>query len=173
CLNGSLHLRKPFLVRNAITYAQLIDQVRTHLGPTNLFAEAGRHASGCTLSFSPCPIRLNVVIRRFRLRLGDVAKASTHPVLHIQAREFANDPVDLARGKDVVLPANDIERDARGAQRDLGFLVHGDRWSRVERDAVPDQLRSTRVDAGLSCKSPPKVGAFHFTTSRPRTTLVN
>src|SRR4029434_6037119 len=78
----------------------------------------------------------------------------------------------LIRRNELVLPADEIESDAGSTQRHLGLLVKRDRWRRVERDAIPDQLRAMRVNAGLPCKRPREIGAFHFETARPDETLV-
>src|SRR5215468_9284439 len=84
-----------------------------------------------------------VVVAGFRLRRDEPTARLGKLLFHLQSGETAQDEVDIGGRKCLNAEAAVVESDAHRADGHFRFLVKRQRWRRVERDQVPDQLRAT------------------------------
>ncbi len=101
---------------------------------------------------------------RLWLRHDEVTGRLRKSLLHPQSREGAEDSFDIACRKCLNPEAAVVESDAHRAHRHLRLLVKRQRWRRVERNQVPDELRPAIRDALNSDERQRGVGAVHLET---------
>src|SRR5262249_29372010 len=107
-------------------------------------------------------IAREVVIRRVGPGLDDPAGGAGELALQAEPGDPIDDRSHLRPAQGLVPEPGPVERDARRAQRHLALLVEGDGGGRVERDAVPDQLRAAIIDSFLSRERARGVSPFDF-----------
>jgi hypothetical protein len=97
---------------------------------------------------------------------GDVAEAAAELLLQVQPWKCLDDCGDFGGRNDVVLQAEHVETDAGGAQRHLALLVEADRGRRIQRHAVPDQLRAALIEAARDGETARQIRAFDLEAAR-------
>src|SRR5688572_32688248 len=84
--------------------------------------------------------------------LDDSTHGTGESLLHVKAWKRIDNLGHLRPSQCLAAPAATIEPDSRGTQCDLRFLVEANGRRRVERDAIPDQLRPAVIDALVAGK---------------------
>src|SRR5713101_8594887 len=82
-----------------------------------------------------------VVVAQFRLRLNEPTARLGKSLLHPQSGESTEDALDIGWRECLNAEAAEVESDAHRADRHFRLLVKRQRWRRVKRNQVPDQLR--------------------------------
>src|SRR5262249_16921296 len=103
-----------------------------------------------------------VVVTGLRLRLHQPAACVGKLLLHLQTRESAEDALEIARRQRLNAETTVVETDPHRAYRDLRLLVQRERWRRVERDQVPDELGPAIRKTLAPDERHRGIGAIHF-----------
>src|SRR5262249_56608305 len=85
---------------------------------------------------------------------------------HVEPGKRVHDCGDLRLLQGVVPKPGPIEANACRTQNDLDLLVEGDGRRRVERDAVPDELRAAIIETFFARESARGIGPFDLEAQR-------
>src|SRR5262245_14681381 len=107
-----------------------------------------------------------------RLRFfGDEATARIgKSLLHLQAWEGAKDAFEIARRKRLNAETPVVETDPHRAHSHLRLLVERERWRRIERDQIPDELGAAIRKFPAPDERKYRIRAIHFEAVGPRHT---